>query len=242
MSDIELYMQRLEDRIPFLPRGFWTSDSIRQILKYLLEDYLKYDREQILENFSVAFIKKYKLESILKRFSGSPYNLLNHVYPAEYKPWELKNAPVNTWTIDTAIEATKWLLEEKLKWSREDILQNYCKKTFIENGLKGVLYMFDQSPYAVLNAVYPGEYKPWELSNVPWNTWNDVNSAKATRWLFEEKLKWSEEEIKLYTTRRVFITNGLAGLLKCYSSVYGLLELAYPGKYKEEELQHKTKK
>lgn len=168
MSDIELYLKRLNGEIPFLPRGFWSSITIRQVIKYLLEGYLKYDRDQIVQNFSVAFLKQYKLEGIMKRFNGSPYNILNHVYPNEFKPWELSNAPVNTWTIDTAIEATKWL--------------------------------------------------------------------------FEEKLNWNEEEIKLYATRRCFISNGLAGLMKCYTSVYELLELAYPGKYKEEELRHRTKK
>lgn len=242
MSEIELYMQRLEGKIACLPRGYWTSITIRQVIKYLLEDYLKYDREQITKNFSVAFLKKYKLEGIMKKFNGSPYNILNHVYPNEFKPWELSNAPVNTWDEETAIEAFKWLIEDKLKWTREDVVENYCKKTLIDNGLKSILYLYSDSPYNVLNAVYSGEYKPWELSNAPWNTWNDENAAAATKWLFEEKLKWNEEEIKLYATRKCFISNGLAGLMKCYTSVYELLQLAYPGKFKEEELKHKTKK
>lgn len=242
MTDIELYMQRLNDEIPCLPRGFWCKDSTKRVVKYLLEDYLKYDREQILENFCVKFIRKYKLEGCINHYNNSPYELLNAVYPNEYKPWELKNTPVNTWSEEKAVEAMKWLFKEKLKWSREDILQNYSKKTFIENGLKSILYLYNQSPYEVLDATYPGEYKPWELRNVPLKTWNDQNAAEATKWLFETHLKWSEEEIKLYATRRVFKTNGLTGLMKCYTSVYELLELAYPGKYKETDLRHQTKK
>ena len=242
MSDIELYMKRLNGEIRFMPRGFWDEDTIRRIVIFLLERYLQYDRQQILDNFSITFIRKYKLEGIMKKFNHSPYELLNYIYPGEYKPWELSNAPVNTWTEETAVEALKWLIEEKLMWSREEVIKSYSKKTLIDNGLKSIMYLFDNSPYNALNAAYPGDYKPWELSNAPWNTWNDENAAKATIWLFEEKLNWNEEDIKSYATRRIFISNGLAGLMKCYTSVYELLELAYPGKYKEEDLKHKTKK
>lgn len=242
MSEIELYRKRLNGEIRFMPRGFWSPVAVRHVVRYLLEDYLKYDREQIVKNFSVAFLKQYKLEGIMKMFNSSPYNILNDVYPGEFKPWELSNAPVNTWTEETAVEALKWLIEEKLMWSREEVIKSYSKKTLIDNGLKSIMYLFDNSPYNALNAAYPGEYKSWELSNAPWNTWNDENAAKATIWLFEEKLNWNEEDIKSYATRRIFISNGLAGLMKCYSSVYELLELAYPGRYKQEELKHKMKK
>ena len=36
-------------------------------------------------------------------------------------------------------EATIWLIEEKLKWSDEDVRRNLSKNTFKENSLRGML-------------------------------------------------------------------------------------------------------
>lgn len=58
----------------------------------------------------------------------------------------------------------KYLIEDKLNWSEEDIKNNLERKTFRENKLGGMLtHIFNDSPYLAINTAYPNKYKPWEL-------------------------------------------------------------------------------
>ncbi len=138
-KDIEVYERRLKGEIKRLRYDFWTDENmIKKILKYLLEKKLQYTDEQVLEVFSVKFIQKYKLWGVMVYFKGSPYSILDSVYPGKYKEWELKNVPMSTWNMDTAVKAMRWLIETKLKWKREDVCQKLCKRTFTDNGFYGL--------------------------------------------------------------------------------------------------------
>ena len=64
-------------------------------------------------------------------FNDSPFQALNAVYPNQFKEWELKFVPNKFWNKDTGIRATKWLIEEKLKWNEDDIKEKICIKVFI---------------------------------------------------------------------------------------------------------------
>lgn len=57
----------------------------------------------------------------------------------------------------------KFVFELVLQWSPEDI-KRYCSvKLFIEYRLLGLLkYLFNGSPFQVLNAVYPNQFKEWD--------------------------------------------------------------------------------
>ena len=67
--------------------------------------------------------------------------------------------PKSYWTKETAVEATIWLIEEKLKCSEEDNVKKLSQKTFYDNGLRGMLtQVFVNSPYAAINNAYPGKY------------------------------------------------------------------------------------
>lgn len=244
MSEIiEIYEKRLNGTLDRFPYCYWTDkNTIKVVVKYILEDKLNYSREEIADNFSIKFIMKYKLWGLMQYFRGSPYELLNFVYPGEYLQWELKNVPMNTWNLETAKEALRWLIEKKLKWNKDDVMEKYSKAVFLENGLNGLLHFFDSSPYRALNLAYPGKYLPWELKKVPMDTWNDVSCRTAVKWLFEKKLGWNEDEIRSYATKRIFNENRLGGLLRSYSdSVIRLLNIAYPGKFTSGELMHKKK-
>ena len=92
-------------------------------------------------------------------FTKSPYAAINNAYLEKYKPWQFANVPKSYWTKETAAEATRWLIEEKLKWSEEELLKKLSTKTFYDNGLRGMLNaVFVNSPYAAINNAYPGKY------------------------------------------------------------------------------------
>ena len=92
-------------------------------------------------------------------FNSSPYEAINGAYPGKYKPWQLTRVPNSYWTLEKGIEATKWLIEEKLKWTDEEVAEKLRRKTFLDNKLSGMLVqVFNNSPYEAINSAYPGKY------------------------------------------------------------------------------------
>ena len=64
-------------------------------------------------------------------------------------------------TIPNAIKVTKWLIEEKLKLTDEEIKEQLSAKLFLTNGLSSVLQQcFNGSPYQAINETYPNKFKP----------------------------------------------------------------------------------
>ena len=129
----------------------------------------------------------------------------------------------------------RYLIEEKLHWSDEEICKNLTKDIFYEYYLSGMLQsIFSNSPYKVIENTYPGKFRPWELSIVPRNYWNKENAREAIVWLIEEKLRCTDEEIYMKISADIFIKNGLGYMLmKIFNgSPYKALNTVYPGKFK----------
>ena len=174
-------------------------------------------------------------------FNGSPYQAINETYPNKYKEWEFKQVPHNFWTKEKIIEATKWLVEEKLKLSDEGLKEKLSRKIFTDNGLGGMLYnCFNDSPYQAINLVYPNKFKEWEFNSVPKNFWTKEKGAEATRWLIEEKLKLSDVDLKEKLSSKLFEDNGLGSMLNtCFnSSPYQAINETYPNKFKPEDFKY----
>ena len=120
----------------------------------------------------------------------------------------------NYWTIDKGIEATKYLIETKLKWNREDICNNYCKQIFIDNDLYGMIQVcFNASPFLAINSTYPNEFQPFELKRIHRGYWNKTSCIDAVCWLFFDNLKLSKEEAINIVSRDFIIEHGLATVL-----------------------------
>ena len=161
------------------------------------------------------------------------------VYKLVLERKRIKIFPAGFWqqpeAIDNAIKCTKYLIEEKLKLSEEELNKQLSVKLFKENGLRGMLYTcFNDSPYEAIKSAYPEKnYQPWEFNIVPKGYWDDINNGiNSTKWLIETKLKLSEEELKEQLTFKLFKDNGLGGMLQtCFNgSVYEALKLTYPEK------------
>ena len=89
-------------------------------------------------------------------FEDSPYNIINLAYPNKFKPWEFKHTTNRYWTLESGIEATKWLIEKELNWSQIDIKEKLPRGIFVENGLNGMLQKcFDQSYKKAIKTAYP---------------------------------------------------------------------------------------
>ena len=247
MEPVEIYKLRLNGTIKRFPKGLFV-DSVFvnvevgiKLTKYLLEDILHWSDEEICQKIAKEVFHKYKLKGMLQSiFNSSPYQALEATYPGRFKPWQLNSVSHNYWNEQTAREATIWLLEEKLKWSDEDICMKLNTKTFIDHGLSGMMQIvFNYSPYKALELIYPGRFKAWELSCVVHNYWNKETGIEATKWLIEKKLKWSDEDICNNLCAKTFEKNGLGSMLtKVFNtSPYQALNAVYPDKFKPWQLK-----
>ena len=221
------------------PKNFWNKETTKEATKWLLEEKLKYTEEDIKTKVNYNTFKNNGLDGMISRvFNGSVFECINNAYPDKFKEWELSSTPRSFWNKDTTKEATKWLLEEKLQYTEEDIKTKVNQYTFKNNGLIGMLHtMFNNSPYECINNVYPNKFKEWELSTTPKNFWNKETAKEATKWLLEEKLKYSDEDIKTKVKYNTFKNNGLGSMIHTmfYGSSAKCLKNAYPELFKDEK-------
>ena len=223
------------------PMGTWIYFDVVDynaaaiVTKAMIEDVLKWSEEDVVKKLGTKTFKDNGLKGMLTNvFDGSSYAAINNAYPGKYKPWQFEHVTRSYWTKERAVEATIWLIEEKLKWSEEELLKKLSTKTFYDNGLRGMLNaVFVNSPYAAIDNAYPGKYKPWQFANVPLSYWTKETAAEATKWFIEEKLKWSEEDVVKKLSQKIFYDNGLRGMLARVfdGSPYAAINNAYPGKY-----------
>ena len=226
--------------LPSVPKKIWNVETAREATIWLIEEKLKWSDDDIKEKLSANTFIKNSLTSIISLFNGSPYLAIENAYPGKFKPWELPSVPKKNWNVKTAREATIWLIEEKLKWSDEDVRRNLSKNTFKENSLRGMLnLLFNGSPYLAIENAYPGKFKAWEFAKVSKNFWNLKTASEATIWLIEEKLKWSDEDVRRNLSQNTFKENSLRGMLAILfnESPYRAIDNAYPGKFKPWEFK-----
>lgn len=245
LDPVEIYKLVLTGKIKRFPGGVFSEpDSIEfaiPIIRFLIEDILNWSEDDIKNNLSQSIFKEYHLKGMLARvFNDSPFQAINTVYPDKFKPWEFIRAPQNYWTLENSINAIKWLIEDKLKWTDEDIKEKLNVQIFREYRLKSMLALtFNSSPYQAINTVYPNQFRAWELIQVPENYWTVENAIQAVKWLIEDKLKWTDEEIKEKFCGSIFNKYKLNGLLASVfnNSPYQAFNMAYPNKFKPWEFK-----
>jgi len=126
--------------------GIWKGEkgykrSIKAI-KHILKT-LDIKERDIPKKITYQTFKDFGLSGMLQTlYKSSPYQAINSLYPNKFKPWEfsVKNFWKNE-TIDTAREAVKWLVENKLKLSQEDT-NLVRRKHFIQFNLGQMLKIF----------------------------------------------------------------------------------------------------
>ena len=196
------------------PKYFWNLKTASDATRWLIEEKLKWSDDDIKNKLSKNTFRKNSLGGMLAvLFNDSPYRAIENAYPGKFKPWELPSVPKKIWNVETAREATIWLIEEKLKWSDDDIKKKLSANTFIKNSLTSIISLFNGSPYLAIENAYPGKFKPWEVARVSKNFWNMETAREATIWLIEEKLKWSDEDVKKKFNLNTFKENSLKSML-----------------------------
>ncbi len=151
-----------EWELKYTTEKFWTRKKVIQVIRYIFKQ-KQWTEEDIKNKTFLELLDRDK--SVLTQarlFKMSPFQVINIIYPNKFKSWELKKikCPKNYWNVETGKQAVKWLIEEKLKWNKNDIEQNLNIAIFKEYGLYAMLYIvFNGSIYNALNITYPGKFK-----------------------------------------------------------------------------------
>ena len=142
-------------------------------------------------------------------------------------------------TMQYAKEIIIYLFEQVLKWDDEDIKKKLNARLFKKYYLCNMLMnVFNASPFLILNNAYPGKFHEWELKTVPKKYWNEDTAKKATIWLIEEKLHFTDEQIKHNLLVRTFKKYNLENMLYYFfnNDIFLAVDNAYPSKFYPWEL------
>ncbi|MDP9675311.1 hypothetical protein J2W97_001294 [Paenibacillus jamilae] len=141
-----------------------------------------------------------------------------------------------------------YLFEERLDWTKQEVLQNFNKIFFVKWKVRGgTQKLFNDSPYEILRYVYPDwDIKPWELTRAGNKTWEKKEDIKqAIRWLVFDKMKWNKEQICSDFNLKVLEENGLIGALTKYreynetGEIYELITYCIPEfNFKADDFEH----
>lgn len=145
-------------------KGKWENkpkEFFAQLVRYLFEKKLKIPQEEIPKRVNIQLFYKNKLSTLLLQcFNGSTYAAIQAAYPNQFKPWEFANKPKGIWSgekgYENAKEATKWLIEEKLKIPVEEIPQKIKPRFFKKYDLDYMLHtLFERKWYKAVIHTYP---------------------------------------------------------------------------------------
>lgn len=96
-----------------------------KLLKYLIDQKLKFNKEDVKRKLSKVFLSKYNLHTASKLFGRSAVRYIMYAYPyALYQPWQFNHdkVPQNYWTKEeNRVYALKYVFGREFQWSIEDI-------------------------------------------------------------------------------------------------------------------------
>lgn len=219
-------------------KGYWTKETLINALKSIVDNN-NWSRDDLIREYGIQFIRDMGLSYPMKKiYNYNIYELLDDAYPGEYEMWELRKVANNYWNRENARIATMWLVE-KLEWSRESIKRNMTKNVFIEYGLGGMLkIVYNNSVFAAIIDAYPGEYERFEIA-ISKGYWTEETCAEAVRFMIENGLFFTKEDVRLKLSRQHFQEYRLIyAVKKVYNGDFYLaVDKAYPGEYKRSDLK-----
>jgi hypothetical protein len=222
---IQIYQDVLDGRRVRFPNHFFVGDQGKKYLAfltcYLIEEYLGIPVEEIPRLVKAETLWNHRLRPAAHIHGWKNFiEVIENAYPGKFKPWEFNQVPYKYWRGENgrkrAIKVVRYMIEEKCKMTHHEIPLRINHRFFKEHGLLGILGSFGDSPYQVINAVYPGHFQPWEFNNVPMNYWKNPENIKQTLdWFLFQKLGFSSyEEALMKLEKNDFFQYRLTGLLQ----------------------------
>lgn len=243
-DEIEIFNMVRSGELKRYPKYFWSGRDGRtraiNILKYVLECIVKWDYDDIIQNYNAKLFGQYKIRGILSRvFNASPFEALNAVYPNKFKRWQFK-VPDNYWKDDeNIIEAIRDIYEGELGVRCiEDI---YKIKNHFDIFNKYTLYTImrtkNKSMHDVLRIAYP-QLEESKFCRSDTYNYELENQIEIFRKYVENNKLEHNEIIKLKQQQLKKMNVSLAIIKKYHLRIHDFVELVYPGEYKPWEFSY----
>ncbi|OIK16699.1 hypothetical protein BIV60_03330 [Bacillus sp. MUM 116] len=221
---IQMYRDILGGRRARFPKNFFVGDQGKKYLAYitrfLIEEYLGISTKQIPRFVSAKTLWDYRLRPPAQVHGWNFIDMIQNAYPGTFSPLEFKQVSNGYWQGDTGqkrvIEEVLYVIEEKSSIALHEIPQKVNHHFFKQNGLLGILDIFGDSPYLVIQTIYPNQFKPWEFASVPMNFWKSKENVRgAMEWLLFQKMEFSSyQEAIQRLSRKHFTIYRMTGLFQ----------------------------
>lgn len=228
---IETYEELLSGSRESLPKGTWKNDiNVVLIIRYALEVRLKLTKEEI-PKITKQNIKELKLWGALNRFK-SIKKLLSFVYPGEFNEFDFHRLPTNYWA---NIEKIKARFEYKLNKNKipfHDIPKHITYDLLINWGFSNPLKRHENSPYQLINTIYPGAFKPYEFRKIPQRFTTNKEMLKEQFINMVEREKIAFQEIPQKVTQDLLYKYKFHGAMTYYrNSTSKFIMSLFPDKF-----------
>ncbi|PGT56740.1 hypothetical protein COD13_00755 [Priestia megaterium] len=178
---IEVYKDVLEKRRKRFPNYFFVGNEEKKYMRYmtcyLLEQHLSISIVEIPFQVGANTLWSHRLRPPAMLYGWNYYEVIDNAYPGKFKPWEFQQTPDKYWDGEEgkrrAIEAVRYVIEEKMKIPMKEIPSQINFNFFKQHGLGGAFTLLGYSPFQIVEAIYPGVFRPWQFSHVPMNCWKN---------------------------------------------------------------------
>lgn len=233
MHPLEVYNLVATGELKKFPDHYLDKDNIKEIVRHLFLNVYHFSREDIIKKVNHKFFEKIYLGGVRKKFNTKDYLVIEYCFPElDIKPWEYCGSVPNNFWCDkkNQKEFVLWIAKKegiKLK-DKYGFLKITAQVINKYGGSKAMKHA--GGVYGLLDSVYPGKYKEWEITKVSY--WNEEKAIPAIKWLVEERLTLTKEQVCNLKVKD-FADNDLDGMLQnvCHHSIIYALNLAYPGVY-----------
>lgn len=233
LTPLEVYSLVVNEDLKKFPNGYITKESMKEILRYVILEKLHMSRYDICHNISYPYLRKYKLGGTRRAFNSSIFSLITYCFPEfDINYWELNKVENGFWEKEeNRKDFMTWLAEKEgiCLDSIPDLTKIDAKLIQKHGGSKAIKY--GGGVYELIKLVAMVDVKEWQVIKMP--VWTEEKVKSAVKWLVEERLKWTKEQVVDGISANVFYDNDLGGMLKryCNHSPLRALQIAYPGKY-----------
>lgn len=232
LTPLQVYDCLLSRDLLKFPNTFVTPENMKKIIREVILNKQKLSRQEICEKLSYDYLKDLKLGGSRRAFDDNIFQLITYCFPEmNIKYWELKRVEAGFWSKEeNRREYMLWLAEkEKIDLANIGDLKKIDARLINANhGSKALKF---GGVYGLILLVAMVEVKEWQV--IKMSAWNKEKAIAAIKWLIEEKLKWSHDEVVEKINARIFYANDLGGMLCkfCDNSPLKALQIAYPGEY-----------
>ncbi len=232
MSPLDLYSLIVDRQLKKFPNGYLDKPAIKEIIRHVIIDKYGYTREEILTKVDREFFKNNYMGGFHKFFEFGESEILIYAFPEmDLKYWEFRKVPPKFWeSKENQRSFVCWIANrKKIDITKKEGLRRITADIIQKNGGSKAL-IYAGGLFELLDSVACGKYKKWEI--IKMTSWTEKDIIEATKWLIEEKLLFTPEQVCNIKVED-FVKYNLGGMLQrgCNHSIITALEFAYPGKY-----------